>query len=63
MDENDVEIKECFDYLYLHKRDMSGGQIQLIDSFKRQWQRKKELSEMQTKILLDLKRYLIQDIQ
>ena len=50
MNENDVEIKECFDYLYLHKRDMSGGQIQLIDSFKRQWQRKKELSEKQTKI-------------
>jgi len=60
-EENNIRIREAFDFLYLHKRDMSSGQMQLIDSFKRQWKRKKQLSDRQQKILFDMQKYLIPD--
>jgi len=60
-DEIHIRIREAFDYLYLHKRDMSSGQIKFIDSLKRQWKRKKELSDKQRKILFDMQKYIIPD--
>jgi len=57
-EQNGIRIKEAFDYLHIHRRDMTGAQMQLIDSMKRQFRRNKTLSEKQIKVLTDIKKYL-----
>jgi len=53
-----IKVKETFDYLYIHRLDMTAGQMRLIDSFKQQFRRNKDLSDKQVEILLDIKKYL-----
>jgi len=53
-----IQVKETFDYLHLHRQDMTAGQMRLVDSMKQQFRRNKDLSDKQVKILLDIKKYL-----
>ncbi len=53
-----IKVKETFDYLHIHRRDMTGGQMQFIASLKQQFRRNKDLSDKQVKCLLDIKKYL-----
>ena len=53
-----IQIEEAFDFLYIHRKDMTGAQIQLVNSLKRQFRQNKDLSEKQMKVLFDIKKYL-----
>jgi len=53
-----VRIKESFDLLYQHQRDMTAGQMEFIHGCKKHFKRNKNLSEKQTAILFDMAKYL-----
>lgn len=53
-----VRIKESFDFLYQHQRDMTAGQMEFIHGCKKHFKRNKNLSEKQTAILFDMAKYL-----
>jgi len=59
--ENIVKIKETFDYLYLHQRYLTSGQMDFLRGAKRYFQRNKELSNKQLLVLRDILKYLPQD--
>jgi len=59
--ENTVKIKETFDYLYLHQRHLTSGQMDFLRGAKRHFQRNKELSNKQLLVLRDILKYLPQD--
>jgi len=53
-----VKIKETFDFLYLHQRDLTAGQMDFVRGCKKQFARTKGLSKNQMKILIEIKKYL-----
>jgi len=59
--ENTVKIKETFDYLYLHQRQLTSAQMDFLRGAKRYFQRNKELSNKQLLVLRDILKYLPQD--
>jgi len=61
--ENMAKIKETFDYLYLHERDLTAGQLDFVRSLRKYFVRNKQLSERQTAALFEIKRYLNKDEQ
>ena len=55
---NQAAIKELFDELYLHERDLTTGQSDFVRSVKKQFARDKILSDRQVKTLKDIRRFL-----
>ena len=55
---NDTEFKEVLDCLYLHSKQLTVGQVEFIDSCKKQFNKTKELSEKQVAVLKDIKKSL-----
>jgi len=55
-----VRIKELFDSLYLSERELTAGQMDFINSCRKQFTRTKELSNKQLAILKDIKKCLLQ---
>jgi len=58
-----IEIKEVFDFLYQHEKDLTSGQVDFINGLKKYFTRNKILSEKQSKALFDIKKYLNKDEQ
>ena len=53
-----VRIKECFDSLYLRKRDLTASQIEFIHGCRKHFKRNKNLSEKQTEVLFTMAKYM-----
>jgi len=58
MEQRNILIKEAFDFLYLHEKDLSSGQIDFIQGLKRYFTRNKTLSEKQCQALFEIREYL-----
>jgi len=58
MEAQNIKIKETFEYLYLHEKNLTAGQSDFVRSLKRYFQKNKQLSEKQTAALLEIKKYL-----
>ena len=58
MVENQAEIRDLFDYLYLNRRNLSRSQLSFCESTQKQFRRDKSLSEKQITILREIKKYL-----
>ena len=56
--EQNNEVKELFDALYLSEKKLSPSQFLYVQSTKRQFARNRELSEKQVKILREIKKFL-----
>jgi hypothetical protein len=54
----DLIVKETFETLESNKSSLSLSQIDLLNGFKKQFNRKKSLTDKQLSILFDLKKYL-----
>lgn len=57
------EIKETFDFLYLHEKQLSSWQSDFIASCKRQFKRDKSLSDRQVGTLRDIRKYLPETVR
>jgi hypothetical protein len=55
--QNNVEIKEAFDFLYLNEKHLTEGQSQLVKSMMRYYRRNKKLSERQMATRFEIKKY------
>ena len=53
-----IRIRECFDFLKIHESDLTDSQIDLVNSMKRQYFKRKELSEKQQQVLFSIAKYL-----
>ena len=53
-EETKIRIKKAFEKLHENRMHLAAWQLQFIDSLKKQWKNKKELSEKQQKILYDM---------
>ena len=56
-----IRIRECFDFLKIHESDLTDSQIELVNSMKRQYSKRKELSEKQLQVLFSIAKYLEPD--
>jgi len=56
--ENEVAIKEIFDYFYVNKRELTASQEDFINGCKKYFRINKQLSDKQLGILCDMKRFL-----
>ena len=53
-----IRIKELFDELYLHERELTPGQSDFVRSVKKQFSRDKSLSDRQLKTLKEIRHFL-----
>ena len=53
-----VRIKESFDLLYKHQRDLTASQIEFIHGCRKHFKRNKNLSEKQTEVLFTMVKYM-----
>ena len=58
MNDKMIQIKELFDELYLHERELTTGQSDFVRSVKKQFARDKTLSDRQVKTLTEIRRFL-----
>ena len=63
MNENNIKIKETFDFLYLHERNLTAFQMNFIEGCKKYFTKNKTLSEKQIKTLLEIRKYLPQEVR
>ena len=56
-----VRIKECFDFLYQHQRDLTSGQLEFVNGLKKHFDKNKTLSDKQAKILFEMVKYMKKD--
>jgi len=56
--EDTPEIRELFDYLYLNQRHLSVRQSELVAGCRLYFTKNQCLSEMQFKMLLEIRKYL-----
>jgi hypothetical protein len=52
------EVKQAFDFLQTNETSLSLNQIDFINSLKKDYTRKKKLSDSQQSILLEIKNYV-----
>jgi len=51
------ELKELFDALYLSTSGMTAGQVDFIESCKKQYRKSGTISERQMTVLIDIKKH------
>lgn len=56
-------IKELFDSIYLREKHLTLGQVNFIQSLKKQFNKKKELSDKQVSTLKDILRFLPEEVR
>ena len=55
--ETKIFIKETFDFLSLHEKNLTASQFDFVESLKKYYHKNKQLSEKQTAALLEIKKY------
>lgn len=56
--ENNVLIKELFDFFYVNEKQLTARQIEFINSIKRYYKKNESISEKQFAALFEIKKYL-----
>jgi len=51
-------LKDLFDTIYLHSRELTAGQLDFIESCKRQYKKYGTISDKQISVLKDIKKSL-----
>jgi len=53
-----TRIKECFDSLYLHQKNMTSAQLEFVNGLKKYFVKNKTLSEKQSSALFEMAKYM-----
>jgi len=61
MNEKTVKIKELFDNLYLHDRQLTAAEKDFVSGCRKYFQKNKQLSDRQIRVLKDILKFLPTD--